>query len=143
MMTTIPKTKIKIARRRAKFSAPSRCSFVIFDNQIDAAVAAQSVLLPLDGTKFVTHRAPGPDNVNWLSLFKTNNEKFVRRLLMLPLILFIIIFPSGFFLSAMTVLNQLFCTPNCNAWAAFSAERIPEVLGDEIKGRYARFFRQP
>ena len=104
-------TKIKIARRRAKFSAPSRCSFVIFDNQIDAAVAAQSVLLPLDGTKFVTHRAPGPDNVNWLSLFKTNNEKFVRRLLMLPLILFIIIFPSGFFLSAMTVLNQLFCTP--------------------------------
>ena len=102
--------KIKRERRRAKLRSERKCSFVLFNNQVDAAVAAQSVLLPLDGTKFVTHRAPGPDNINWLTLFKSNKDKFVRRLLILPILIIVMVFPAGFFSSAMAVLDSLFCT---------------------------------
>merc|ERR1712072_1287171 len=87
-----------------------------------AAVAAQSVLLPLDGTKFVTHRAPGPDNINWLSLFKSNKEKFLRRLLVLPILILIMLFPAGFFSTAMTVLDQLFCTESTPIYWAWYCE---------------------
>jgi len=101
--------KIKYARRKAKSQPSTRSSFVIFDNQVDAAMAAQSVLFPLDGTRFVTHRAPGPDNINWLTLFKTSKEKFVRRILMLPLIAIIMVFPAGLFSAALGALDKAFC----------------------------------
>ena len=101
--------KIKRARRKAQSSRAARSSFVLFDNQVDAAAAAQSVLLPMDGTKFVTHRAPGPDNVNWMTLLKTSKERFLRKVLMLPLIAIIMLFPAGFFSAAMGVFDVALC----------------------------------
>jgi hypothetical protein len=101
--------KIKVARRKAKRSKNARCSFVIFNNQIDAAVAAQSVVMPLDGTKFMTHRAPGPDNINWLTLFKTSKQKFGRKLAVLPIIVIVMLFPAGLFSGIMGVLEVSLC----------------------------------
>lgn len=101
--------KIKVARRKAKRSKNARCSFVIFNNQIDAAAAAQSVVMPLDGTKFKTHRAPGPDNINWLTLFKTSKQKFGRKLAVLPIIIIMMLFPAGLFSGVMGVLEVSLC----------------------------------
>ncbi|UPQ98976.1 calcium-dependent channel protein [Chloropicon primus] len=128
---------IKRARKRAKFSSERKASFVLFDNQIDAAVAAQSVLLPLDGTKFVTHRAPGPDNINWLTLFKSNKEKFLRRLLVLPIILIIMLLPAGFFSSAMAVVDSLFCTASTPVywpWYCESQSAFQKLLKRLVTG---------
>lgn len=112
--------KIKEARKAIKAKRAEPASFAIFDNQVDAAIAAQSVLLPFDGTKFVTHKAPSPDNINWLTLFQTGKSRLIRRIIVIPFIALLIVFPSGIFFSALAILNTEVCTENTQLyWPAY------------------------
>lgn len=50
-----------------------------------------------DSTFFSTEPSPGPDDINWRSLWYKARDKNVRRLIAFPFVAFIIILPAGFF----------------------------------------------
>lgn len=62
-----------------------------------ASVLTPQLWLRQDNRYFRTHPAPGPDDVNWKSLRYTASEVGVRKLIALPFLVLLILFPAGFF----------------------------------------------
>ena len=57
------------------------------------------------------HPAPGPDEVNWQALWYTHSQRVVRGLLVTPFIIIIVLLPVSLLSSAMTQLQDAFCSP--------------------------------
>ncbi|KAL3131896.1 hypothetical protein ABBQ38_007601 [Trebouxia sp. C0009 RCD-2024] len=89
--------RISLARQAALEHAPTTSYFVFFNNQKDAAIAAQTNLHAEDGHSFRVMEAPGPEEVNWSVLWRTWMARDVRELIVLPLIVLIILVPIGLF----------------------------------------------
>jgi len=91
--------------RQAKASS----AFVFFKDQMTATTVAQAVLHAEDNRYFRTHPAPGPDDVNWKSLRYTASEVGVRKLIALPFLVLLILFPAGFFTASIINASEAFC----------------------------------
>lgn len=86
--------------------------FFLCRTQFAATVAAQTLLHSESGHKFQAHPAPGPDEMNWQALWKTWSQKDIRRVLVFPLVAFVIMFPLGLFAGGLSKLFIFFCDPN-------------------------------
>lgn len=93
---------------------------VMYRTQFSATVAAQSLLHSESGHKFQAHPAPGPDEMNWQALWKTWQQKDIRRVLVFPLIVGVIIFPLGIFAGALSKLTDVLCDENGIAYIGHS-----------------------
>jgi hypothetical protein len=70
-----------------------------------------------DGRLYITKKAPGPDNVNWSSLWCSRQERMQRRVWGGLFFAFFIVFPMGAFTGALTsvrfLLISLFAALGC------------------------------
>ncbi|KAG2500669.1 hypothetical protein HYH03_001435 [Edaphochlamys debaryana] len=88
--------------------------FVFFRTQRAAAVAAQCVLHAEDNRRFRVHAAPGPEEVNWQTLWSDFHNRDLRYNLCRPFIVLIILFPIGIFTGGLMQLDYLLCPKdNC------------------------------
>ncbi|KAG2443726.1 hypothetical protein HXX76_002072 [Chlamydomonas incerta] len=101
--------EVEEARRRAFDTAHTPSWFVFFRTQRAAAVAAQCVLHAEDNRKFRVHPAPGPDEVNWSTLWSDYRSRDLRRNLTRPLTLLVVLFPIGIFTGGLMQLDYLLC----------------------------------
>ena len=69
----------------------------MFATQKAAAEAAQCLLHSGSRRNFRVQPAPGPDNVNWQTLLYRSRDATYRIFLVTPVIILLIIFPSGIF----------------------------------------------
>eukprot|EP00884_Botryococcus_braunii_P022692 jgi/Botrbrau1/9106/Bobra.0305s0013.1 len=84
--------------------------FVFFNCQKAAAEAAQCELFP-EGSpqQFLVNRAPGPEQVNWVSLWLTRKERFRDNLAAIVLLAFFILLPIGLLTGAFQNINFVIC----------------------------------
>lgn len=102
-------TQVGEARQAALRSAPTASFFVFFNDQAAAATAAQVSLQSEDGREFRVSQAPGPEEVNWPTLWKSFGSRNMRRLLVLIPLAGMIIFPIGIFAGSISQLSLLLC----------------------------------
>ena len=88
---------VVLAREAALQSDPGPSCFVVFATQKAAAQAAQCLLHSGSRRNFRVQPAPGPDNVNWQSVLYRRNQSMRRVFLIMPMIILLILFPSGIF----------------------------------------------
>ena len=88
---------IVLAREAILSGDPGPSCFAVFATQKAAAEAAQCLLHSGSRRNFRVQPAPGPDNVNWQTLLYRREQSLRRIVLITPLILFILLFPSGIF----------------------------------------------
>ena len=88
---------VVLAREAALASDPGPSCFVVFATQKAAAEAAQCLLHSGSRRNFRVHPAPGPDNVNWQTLLYRRPQSLRRIFLISPVIILVILFPSGIF----------------------------------------------
>lgn len=75
--------------------------FALFSSQRDAAVATQTNLFAEGNRVFTVEKAPGPDEVNWSALWvRAHWRRSLRKLIVLPFIVLVIIFPVTIFSGA-------------------------------------------
>lgn len=67
--------RITIAREAALEHAPTTSYFVFFNNQKDAAIAAQTNLHAEDGHSFRVMEAPGPEEVGFAGISQAVKKK--------------------------------------------------------------------
>lgn len=65
--------------------------------QVAATIAAQTVLHSSDNRKYKVSRCPGPDDVNWPSLWMTHKDRNKRRPITSLLYLLVMMVPLGVF----------------------------------------------
>jgi len=97
------------ARQEALRSEPTSSFFVFFRDQRSAAIAAQVSLQTEDGRVFRASQAPGPEEVNWPTLWESFGARQIRRVLVLIPITAMIIFPIGIFAGSISQLSLLLC----------------------------------
>ncbi|KAK9819243.1 hypothetical protein WJX81_003710 [Elliptochloris bilobata] len=102
-------TNISAARKRARAAPPSAAFFAFFTSQKAAAIAAQANLHPEDGHSFRVTEAPGPEEVNWPTLWMSWIERDWREVLVLPLIAGIMLVPVGIFSGAVAQVTVAIC----------------------------------
>jgi len=100
-----------IVQERAKIlrAEPGPSCIVAFKSQYAAACAAQCRITSRRHDLFNVEPAPGPDNLNWQSILLRKRQRELRSLLMFPLILAVILIPTGMFtgvMSSLCVANQ-------------------------------------
>lgn len=100
-----------IVQERAKIlqAEPGPSCIIAFKSQYAAACAAQCRITSRRHDLFNVEPAPGPDNLNWQSILLRKHQREVRSLLMFPLILAVILIPTGMFtgvMSSLCVANQ-------------------------------------
>lgn len=88
---------VVLAREAALAAEPGPSCFVVFATQKAAAEAAQCLLHSGSRRNFRVQPAPGPDNVNWQTLLYRSSDAKWRILLVTPVIVLLILFPSGIF----------------------------------------------
>jgi len=101
--------QIKEERRAAIQGPPAPSRIVLFKSQEVAAISAQSTLFPIDGSMFHVLRAPGPDDIYWPTLMMSSKERTLRKALLMPLIAFIMILPSGILAGVVSILQLALC----------------------------------
>eukprot|EP00210_Caulerpa_lentillifera_P008317 g7936.t1 len=82
---------------------------LIFKTQKAASIASQVLLHTENRNQFRVGPAPGPDEMNWQSLWKSKSEKDLRQILVIPFIVSLISFPLGIFAGALSRLDNFFC----------------------------------
>jgi len=114
--------KIDRERKKVLRSKPSSSWLVFFRTQRAATIATQTLLHSDTGHKFRARPAPGPDEMNWQGLWKTWVEKDIRRVLVFPFVLVLILLPIGIFAGSLSVFNSYLCqqdkddTPRRDQW---------------------------
>ncbi|KAK9864060.1 hypothetical protein WJX84_009179 [Apatococcus fuscideae] len=96
-------------RQRVLQSPPCGAFFVFFNNQRDAAIAAQVNLHPEDGHSFRVQEAPGPEEVCWTTLWRDWRTREIRELIALPFIVIMMLVPVGLFTGAVAQLTVAIC----------------------------------
>ena len=93
-----------IVQERAKIlrAKPGPSCIVAFKSQYAAACAAQCRITSRRHDLFNVEPAPGPDNLNWQSILLRKRQRELRSLLMFPLILAVILIPTGMFTGVMS-----------------------------------------
>jgi hypothetical protein len=100
-----------IVREREKIlqNRPGPSCIVAFKSQYAAACAAQCKITSRRNDMFNVELAPGPDNLNWQAILIRRRQRELRAFLIFPLILTIILIPTGTFtgvMSSLCVANQ-------------------------------------
>jgi hypothetical protein len=103
---------VREARERALALNGTTSYFVLFRTQRSAAIAASCNIHPLRRQLFSVHPAPGPEEVNWQALWYTNRQRVVRGLIVVPCIVALVMVPVSLLTSALTQLNEAFCSPS-------------------------------
>ncbi|GLC35608.1 hypothetical protein PLESTM_000342700 [Pleodorina starrii] len=101
--------QVREARLRAFDTAHTPSWFVFFRTQRAAAMASQCLIHAEDNRQFRVQPAPGPDEVNWSTLWSNFRSRDLRRNLMRPLVVLVVLFPIGIFTGALTQLDYLLC----------------------------------
>eukprot|EP00884_Botryococcus_braunii_P001498 jgi/Botrbrau1/11349/Bobra.0038s0106.1 len=133
---TVRRLEKEIPATRSKILAgpPCHAYFVIFNSQKDAAIAAQANIHPEDGNSFQIKEAPGPEEVNWSTLWMSYHERELREVLVLPLKVAVVLLPIGVFAGVVTQVNQILCgIPEaknyCNSrWSGILVSVLPSIL---------------
>ncbi|CAL5219786.1 g1691 [Coccomyxa viridis] len=100
------------ARKRALASPPCASYFVFFSSQKAAAIAAQTNIHPEDGRSFRVVEAPGPEEVNWPTLWMSWRERELREIIVLPIIVLIMLVPVGAFSGVVAQVTVAICGNN-------------------------------
>lgn len=96
-------------RTRILQTEPGSSCIVAFKSQYAAACAAQCRITSRQRDLFAIEPAPGPDNLNWQSILLRRRQREIRSMVIFPLILTIILIPTGMFtgvMSSLCVANQ-------------------------------------
>lgn len=78
-----------------------------------ATVAAQTVLHAADNRMYRVSRCPGPDDVNWPSLWKTHQSRRRRRPITSLLYLLVMMVPLGVFAGMTTQVRRCDAVKTC------------------------------
>ncbi|GLI62080.1 hypothetical protein VaNZ11_004639 [Volvox africanus] len=106
--------KVRKARVEAANTAQTSSWIVFFSTQRAAAMASQCIIHAEDNRRFRVHPAPGPDEVNWSALWSNFRGRDLRRNLMRPLVVLMVVFPIGIFTGGLAQLDYLLCpSHNC------------------------------
>ena len=123
--------------------SPGPCAFAVFENQFAASTAAQCIISRATHKVYRAFPAPGPDDVNWQTLLHTTYENRSRALTVWPLILLVMLFPTGMFATAVTSVCQVrqtdsrlgggeffdwYCSDDARVYAALISGVLPPVL---------------
>ncbi|GMH42492.1 hypothetical protein BSKO_10411 [Bryopsis sp. KO-2023] len=108
--------EIVATRKKILREKPSSTWLLIFRTQYAATIAAQSLLHSESGHKFQAHAAPGPEEMNWQALWKTWVQKDIRRVLVFPWLVGLIIFPLGIFAGGLSKLSEVLCDPDGDSY---------------------------
>ncbi|KIY96999.1 ERD4-related membrane protein [Monoraphidium neglectum] len=100
------------ARDRALVFNSTPSSFVLFRTQKAAAIASSCNIHPLRKELFKVFPAPGPEEVNWEALWFTHAQRVRRAFYVTPFLVVLVLLPVSLLTSAMTQLNDLFCSAN-------------------------------
>ena len=115
----------------------------MFENQFAASTAAQCIISRATHKVYRAFPAPGPDDVNWQTLLHTTYENRSRALTVWPLILLVMLFPTGMFATAVTSVCQVrqtdsrlgggeffdwYCSDDARVYAALISGVLPPVL---------------
>ena len=96
-------------RSNIRSAKPGPSCIVAFKSQYATAIAAQCRITSRQRDLFSIQPAPGPDNINWQSVLLRRHERKFRAVVIFPLILAVILIPTGMFagiLSSLCVANQ-------------------------------------
>lgn len=83
--------------------------FVLFRTQKAAAIASSCNILPMNQDLFQVHPAPGPEEVNWQSLWFNHQQRVLRGWLTTPFAVIVVLLPVSGLTSAISMLNSEFC----------------------------------
>ena len=123
--------------------SPGPCAFAVFENQFAASTAAQCIISRATHKVYRALPAPGPDDVNWQTLLHTTYENRSRALTVWPLILLVMLFPTGMFATAVTSVCQVrqadsrldggelfdwYCSDKARVYAALISGVLPPVI---------------
>eukprot|EP00798_Chlamydomonas_sp_ICE-L_P017208 gene17208-23528_t len=113
--------EINDARNHALVNEATPSWFVFFRTQSAATIAASVPIHAEDNREFKVHPAPGPEEVNWPTLWLNYRQRDWRHNLVRPLILIVLLLPVGIFTSGMQQLDFVFCPvhrcANAQCWS--------------------------
>ncbi|KAF6257975.1 hypothetical protein COO60DRAFT_1701539 [Scenedesmus sp. NREL 46B-D3] len=101
--------RILAEREAALKYAQAPSWFVLFRTQKAAAIAASCNILPMNQNLFQVHPAPGPEEVNWQSLWFNHQQRLLRGWLTAPCAVIVVLLPVSGLTSAISMLNSEFC----------------------------------
>lgn len=87
--------------------SPGPSCFAVFENQVAASTAAQCIISRASNRIYRALPAPGPDDVNWQTLLFRSSDNSARALAVWPIILMVMLFPTGMFATAVTSVCQV------------------------------------
>ncbi|KAF8056000.1 ERD4 [Scenedesmus sp. PABB004] len=110
--------------------------FVLFRSQTAAAIAASCNILPMNQDLFqVRAPAPGPEEVNWESLWFNHGQRVLRGWLTVPAVVFVVLLPVSLLTSAISSLNSQFCA--AVNWEFYC--RRQDFVGKALRGLVTGF----
>jgi hypothetical protein len=74
------------------------------------------------------HPAPGPEEVNWESLWFNHGQRRVRQFVTTPFAILVVFAPVSLLTSAISSLNTQFCQVRAGAAAGAAVARLPPLL---------------
>ncbi|KAI3425260.1 hypothetical protein D9Q98_009028 [Chlorella vulgaris] len=106
------------AARSAAFEQPLGTAFIaLFSDQTTAALAANVQASFVPAINFAVRPCPGPDDINWSALWASHGSRLLRALAVLPFLIFMMVFPIGVLVGALSTLDTAVCggTPETNS----------------------------
>ncbi|GAX72907.1 hypothetical protein CEUSTIGMA_g362.t1 [Chlamydomonas eustigma] len=101
--------QIREARKNALKEGSTPSWFVFFKTQHAAACASQALIHGEDNREFRVLPAPGPEEVNWSSLWMNYHSRSIRGWIFKPLLTLFILIPVSMFSAALMQLSSLIC----------------------------------
>ncbi|KAK9836955.1 hypothetical protein WJX81_002590 [Elliptochloris bilobata] len=102
--------RLEAARQGVLSSRPAPSFFAFFRCQKDAAIACAANIHPEDGHAFRVMEAPGPEEVNWETLWLPWQRRSLNEMLILPFVLVFLLFPIGVFSGVLTGVSAAVCS---------------------------------
>jgi len=121
---------IVMVRKSSWEGSPGPSCFAVFENQVAASTAAQCVISRATNRVYRAFPAPGPDDVNWQTLLNKTDDNRINAIMVWPIILLIMLFPTGMFATIVTSVCQVESDTNSRylnsflSWYCSSEARI-------------------